>query len=229
MAPYEAVYGRKCRSSIYWDEVGERAELGPDIVSQTAELVVKIRDRKNINQSRQKSYVDKRRRDLKFAVGDNVFVKVTPMRGVIGFGKKGKLSPRYIWPFEILERVGTLAYRVAMPLNLAGVHNVFHISMVRKYMLNLSHVMNFEPLQLTPNQTFEERPTQISDRYERRLWNKVIQMVKVKWLNHSEEDDTWETEAEMRSHYPQRFGNKTEKGKIQPEVKLRTDHLALGQ
>ncbi|XP_075524534.1 uncharacterized protein LOC142556932 [Primulina tabacum] len=156
-------------------------------------------------QSRQKSYADQRRRDLEFAVGDHVFVKVAPMKGVMRFGKKGKLSPRFIGPFEILDRVGTLAYRVALPPNLAGVHNVFHVSMLRKYMANPSHVLNFEPLQLTPNLSYEERPVQILDRQEKKLRNKLVKRVKVKWLNHSEEEATWESEPEMRSRYPELF------------------------
>ena len=206
MAPFEALYGRKCRSPIHWDEVGKRRDIGPDVIEETAELVVKIRDRMKTAQSRQKSYADKRRRDLEFVVGDHVFVKIAPMKGVMRFGKKGKLSPRFIGPFEILERIGTLAYRVALPPALSGVHNVFHISMLRKYMSNPSHVLNYEPLQLTPNMSYEERPVQILARQERRLRNKVIPMVKVKWLNHSEEEATWETERDLKSRYPDLFG-----------------------
>ncbi|XP_073304590.1 uncharacterized protein [Primulina huaijiensis] len=187
MAPYEALYRRKFRSPVYWDEVGERAELGPDIVRQTAELVVRIRGRMKIAQSRQKSYSDQRRMDLEFLVGDHIFVKVAPMKCVMRFGKKGKLSLRFKGPFEILEKVGTLVYRIALPPNLAEVHNVFHFSMLRNYMSNPSHVLNYDPLQLTLNLSFKERPTKILDRQERRLRNKVVQMVKVKWLNHSEE------------------------------------------
>ncbi|XP_073300526.1 uncharacterized protein [Primulina huaijiensis] len=121
------------------------------------------------------------------------------------FGKKDKLSPRFIGPFEILERVGKLAYKVVLPPNMAGVHNVFYVQMLRKCMSNPSHVLNYEALQLTLNLAFEERPTQTLDRQERSLRNKVIQMVKVKWLNHSEEEAIWETETEMRSRYPKLF------------------------
>ncbi|XP_073020310.1 uncharacterized protein [Primulina eburnea] len=155
---------------------------------KTAELVVKIQDMMRTTQSLQKSFADQRRRDLEFAVGDHVFVKVAPMKGVMIFGKKGKFSSRYMGLFEIQERVGTLAYRVALPRNLAGVHNVLHVSMLRKYMSNPLYVLNYEPLQLSPNLSLEERPTKILDRQERRLWNKVIHIVKVKWLNHSEEE-----------------------------------------
>ncbi|XP_073313515.1 uncharacterized protein [Primulina huaijiensis] len=112
------------------------------------------------------------------------------MKGVMRFEKKDKISPRYIGPFEILERVGTLAYRVALPPNLVGVHNVIHVSMLWNYISNPSHVLNYEPLQLTQNLSLEETPTQILDRHERRLRNKVIHMVKVKLLNHSEEQAT---------------------------------------
>ncbi|XP_075515484.1 uncharacterized protein LOC142550134 [Primulina tabacum] len=133
-----------------------------------------------------------------------MLVKVAQMKGVIRFGKKGKICPRFIGSFEILERVGTLSNRVSLPLNMVVVHNVFHFSILRKYMSNPSHVLNYEPLQLTPNLSFKERPTQILDRQERRLWNKLILMAKVKWLNHSENETTWE--MEMRSRYPELFG-----------------------
>ncbi|XP_075481195.1 uncharacterized protein LOC142521907 [Primulina tabacum] len=114
-------------------------------------------------------FQDKKRRDLDFSDGDHVFVKIDPMKGVMLFGKNDKLSPRFIAPFEILESVGALSYKVALLPNLAGVHNVFHISMLWKYMSNSSHVMNYEALQLTPNLNYEEKPTQILGRKERRL------------------------------------------------------------
>ncbi|KAK6151820.1 hypothetical protein DH2020_014455 [Rehmannia glutinosa] len=105
IAPYEALYGRKCRSPVHWDEVGERKLLGPDIVREMTEAVTQIRQRMGTTQSRQKSYSDQRRRMLEFSVGDLVFLKVTPMKGVMRFGKKGKLSPRYIGSFHITERI----------------------------------------------------------------------------------------------------------------------------
>ena len=111
-----------------------------------------------IAQSRQKSYADKRRKDLEFAIGDHVFLKVAPMKGVMRFGKKGKLSPRYVGPFEILERVGDKAYRVALPPSLSTVHNVFHVSMLRKYISNPSYLLSYEPLELTPDLTYEQKP-----------------------------------------------------------------------
>ncbi|XP_042380381.1 uncharacterized protein LOC121972820 [Zingiber officinale] len=194
MAPYEALYGRKCRTSLHWDEVGERTILGPDIVTQTVQLVEKIRNRMQAAQSRQKNYADQRRRDLEFSVGDHVFLKVSPMKGVLRFRKKGKLSPRYIGPFEILDRIGTRAYRVALPPNLSGVHNVFHVSMLRRYISNPSHVIGHESMQWTSDLTYEERPKQILERQVRKLRNKEIKMVKILWGNQQMEEAIWETE-----------------------------------
>ena len=128
MAPYEALYGRKCRSPLYWDEVGERQLLGPEIVQDTEDKIALIRKRMLTAQSRQKSYADRHCCNLEFEIGNKVFLKVSPINGVLRFCKKGKLSPRYVGPFEVKEVVGPVAYRVALPPKLAGVHDVFHVS-----------------------------------------------------------------------------------------------------
>ena len=133
MAPFEALYGRRCQTPIYWEEVGSKQLLGPDLLQTTNEAILTIRKRILTAQSRQKSYVDVRRKDLEFEVGDHVFLKVALVRGVFQFGKRGKLSPHFIGPFEILERIGPVAYRLALPPALGVVHNVFHVSMLRKY------------------------------------------------------------------------------------------------
>ena len=133
MASYEALYERPCRSPLCWTEVGESSITGPDLIRDTSEKVSLIRHRLLTAQSRQKSYADVRRRPLEFEVGDHVFLKVMPKIGVVRFGKRGKLSPRFIEPFEILERIGTVAYRLALPPSMTGVHVVFHVSMLRKY------------------------------------------------------------------------------------------------
>ncbi|KAL5549931.1 hypothetical protein UlMin_000107 [Ulmus minor] len=202
MAPYEALYGRKCRSPIHWLETGEKQIVAPDFIETTTEAVKKIRERMETAQSRQKSYADKKRRPLEFQVGDAVFLKVAPMKGVMRFGKKGKLSPRYIGPFEILERIGKVAYRLALPPNLSSVHNVFHVSMLKKYVQDPSHVLEHEPIEVHEDLTYEEKPVQILDRKEKALRNKVIPLVKVLWRNHKIEEATWEREDEMREKYP---------------------------
>ena len=134
-----------------------------------------------------------------------VFLKVSPWKGVIRFGKKGKLSPRYIGPFEILKRVGEVAYRVALPPSLAGVHNVFHVSMLRKYVHSPSHVIDYEPLHVREDLTYDEQPIQILDTKDKILRNKVIHLVKVLWHNHAVGEATWELEEEMREKYPHLF------------------------
>ncbi|XP_073064078.1 uncharacterized protein [Primulina eburnea] len=164
LAPYEALYGRKCRSPLYWEEVGERKMLGPELILQKAEVVALIQERMKTAQSRQKSYADVRRRPLAFEVGDHVFIKIAPVKGVMRFGKKGKLSPRYIGPFEILDKIGDRAYRLALPPDLDRIHNVFHVSMLRKYLANPSHVLRYESLELLPNLSYDEMPVQILDR-----------------------------------------------------------------
>ncbi|KAL0534796.1 hypothetical protein IC582_029090 [Cucumis melo] len=131
MAPFEALYGKCCRSPICWGEVGEQRLMGPELVQSTNEAIQKIRSRMHTAQSRQKSYADVRRKDLEFEVGDKVFLKVAPMRGVLRFERRGKLSPRFVGPFEILERIGPVAYRLALPPSLSTVHDVFHVSMLR--------------------------------------------------------------------------------------------------
>ena len=113
MAPYEALYGRPCRSPLGWTEVGKSSITGPELIRDTSKKVSLIRKRLLTDQSRQKSYADVRRRLLEFEFGDHVFLKVMPKRGVVRFGKRGELSPRFIGPFEILERIGIVAYRLA--------------------------------------------------------------------------------------------------------------------
>ena len=110
MAPYEALYGRKCRSPVHWDEAGERQFLGPELVEQATEAIKKIREKMKTAQSRQKSYADRRRRPLEFEPGEKVFLKISPTKGITRFRKRGKLNPRFIGPFEVLERVGKVAY-----------------------------------------------------------------------------------------------------------------------
>ena len=145
----------------------------------TNEAIQKIRKRILTAQSRQKSYVDVRRKDLEFEVGDHVFLKIAPIRGVLRFGKKGKLSPRFIGPFEILERVGSVAYRLALPPALDAVHNVFHVSMLRKYVAYPMHILHFEDVELKEDLSNEEQPVKILAQEVRSLRSRDIPFVKV--------------------------------------------------
>ncbi|GJZ73015.1 putative reverse transcriptase domain-containing protein [Tanacetum coccineum] len=131
-ASFEALYGRKCRSPIMWAEVGEGQLIGPELVQETTEKISQIKDRLKAARDRQKSYADKRRKPLEFSVGDYVLLKVSPWKGVVRFGKKRKLAPRFVGPFEIVEKVGHVAYRLDLPKELNGVHDTFHVSNLKK-------------------------------------------------------------------------------------------------
>ncbi|KAJ9536336.1 hypothetical protein OSB04_un000487 [Centaurea solstitialis] len=207
MAPYEALYGRRCRTPTCWNDVGERVLEGPELVQLTTEKVEIARQKMKEAQAqaRQKSYADKRRRPIEFQPGDKVFLKVSPTRGVKRFGLKGKLSPRYIGPFEILERVGAVAYRLALPPQLSHIHNVFHVSSFRGYKYHPLHVIDYPLERIEPDLSYREEPEAILDRDERRTRRRVIPFIKVLWKNHSEREATWETEEHMRREYPEFF------------------------
>ncbi|KAL0540408.1 hypothetical protein IC582_024645 [Cucumis melo] len=205
MAPFEALYGKCCRSPVCWDEVGEQRLMGPELVQSTNEAIQKIRSRMHTAQSRQKSYANVRRKDLEFEIGDKVFLKVAPMKGVLRFERRGKLSPRFVGPFEILERIGPVAYRLALPPSLSTVHDVFHVSMLRKYVPDPSHVVDYEPLEIDENLSYVEQPVEVLAREVKTLRNKEIPLVKVLWRNHRVEEATWEREDDMRSRYLELF------------------------
>ena len=143
--------------------------------------------------------------DRVYYVGDWVFLKLSPWKGIVRFGKKGKLSLRYIWPYQIIERVGEVAYRLALPPELARVHNVFHVSMLRRYVSDPSHIIPPQPLEINPDLTYDEVPVTILDWKDKVLRNKTVRMVKVLWRNHSVEEATWETEERMQDMYPRLF------------------------
>ncbi|KAL5740018.1 hypothetical protein ACOSQ2_029198 [Xanthoceras sorbifolium] len=205
MAPYEALYGRKCRTPLCWTELGEDRLVGPDLIRQTEEKVKIIRDRLKVASDRQKSYADLKRKEIEYDVGEKVFLKVSPWKKVLRFGRKGKLSPRFIGPYEIIERVGPVAYRLALPPELEKIHNVFHVSMLRRYRSDPSHRVQAESIEIQPDLTYEEEPVQILDREIKELRNKIVPLVKVLWRNHKVEEATWESEETMRQQYPQLF------------------------
>ena len=202
MAPYEALYGRPCRSPLCWTEVGESSITGPDLIRDTSEKVSLIRQRLLTTQSQQKSYTDVRRRPLEFEVGDHVFLKVMPKRGVVRFGKRGKLSPRFIGPFEILERIGTVAYLLALPPSMSGVHEVFHVSILWKYTPDLAHVVDWGQIEVDTNGTFEEQLVRILDSRDQVLGSKTVRLVRVLWRHYGVEESTWEREDTIRATYP---------------------------
>ena len=143
-----------------------------------------------------------RHRPLEFEVGDHVFLKVMPKRGVVRFGKCGKLSPRFIGPFVILKRVGTVAYRLALPPSTSGIHEVFHVSMLWKYTSDPAHVVDWGQIEVDTDGTFEEGPVCIVDSRDQVLRRKTVRLVKVLWRHYGVEEYTWEHEDTMRATYP---------------------------
>jgi hypothetical protein len=131
LAPFEALYGRKCRTLLNWSKTEDSKIFGLDILQEAEEKVRMIRDYLKAAQSRQKSYADKRRRELTFKIGDFVYLRVSPLKGMQRFQVKGKLAPRYIGPFKILGRRGEVSYQLEMPPELSKVHDVFHVSLLR--------------------------------------------------------------------------------------------------
>ncbi|KAK2395503.1 hypothetical protein QL285_057237 [Trifolium repens] len=204
MAPYEALYGRRCQTPLCWYQDGESMIVGPEMVQQTTDKVRKIRAMMKVAQDRQKSYADKRRRPLEFEEGDHVFLRVTPTTGVGRALKARKLTPKFIGPYQILERIGKVAYRIALPQALSLIHDVFHVSQLRKYTPDPSHVITPDDIQLRDNLSFEVPPIKIADRKMKRLRTKEIPLVKVIW-NEATGDTTWELESKMKELYPRLF------------------------
>ncbi|KAL5752232.1 hypothetical protein ACOSQ2_022739 [Xanthoceras sorbifolium] len=205
MAPYEVLYGRKCKTPLCWTELSESKIAGPDLIRETEEKVKVIKERLKAAADRQKSYADLKRKDIEYEVGEKVFLKVSPWKKIMRFGQKGKLSPIFIGPYEVIERVGPVAYRLALPPELDKIHNVFHVSMLRRYRSDPSHVVSSKIIELRPDLTYEEEPVEILAREVKELRNKRIPLVKVLWRNHKAEEATWESEEVMRQQYPQLF------------------------
>ena len=182
--------------------MGESPITGPDLIGETYEKVSFIRQCLLTAQSRQKKYAGVRRRPLEFEIGDHVFLKVIPKRGVVRFGKRGKLSPRFIGPFEMLERIGTVAYRLALPPNMSGVHEAFHVSMLRRYTPDPAHVVDWGQVEIDIDGTFKEGGVCTVCNRDQVLRRKTVRLVRVLWRHCGVEESTWEREDTMRATYP---------------------------
>ncbi|WVZ96060.1 hypothetical protein U9M48_041743 [Paspalum notatum var. saurae] len=202
MAPFEALYGERCRTPLNWSEHRERATFGPDLVTQAEEQVKFIQSNPKSARSEQKSYSDRRRRPLVFEKGDHVYLRVSPMKGVHRFGVKGKLAPRYVGPFKITEQCGPVAYRLELPPHLAAVHDVFHVSQLKKCLRVPEEEVDTSQVQIEPDLTYEARPIKILDQKQRSTRRNTVNFYKVQWSDHSEEEATWETEEYLQTKHP---------------------------
>ncbi|GKE16645.1 putative reverse transcriptase domain-containing protein [Tanacetum coccineum] len=168
-APFKAHYGRKCRSPVCWAEVRDVQLTGPEIIHETTEKIVRIRQRLQAARDRQKSYANVRRKPLEFQVGDRIMLKVSPRKGVIRFGKRGKLNPWYIGPFKILKRVDPVVYTLELPEELSNVHSTFHVSNLKKCLSDESLIIPMKELWLDDKLNFVEEPIEIMDREVKQL------------------------------------------------------------
>ncbi|GJQ99766.1 putative reverse transcriptase domain-containing protein [Tanacetum coccineum] len=208
-APYEALYGRKCRSPVCWAEVGEAQLTGPELIQETTKKIVLIKQRMQAAQDRQKSYADRKRKPMEFEVGDRVMLKVSPWKGVVRFGKRGKLNPRYVGPFKVLAKVGKVAYKLELPQELSRVHHTFHVSNLKKCYSDEPLVMPLKGVHIDDTLQFVEEPVEIMEREIKRLKRSRIPLVKVRWNSRRGPEFTWEREDSFKEKYPHLFTNQT--------------------
>jgi hypothetical protein len=210
MVLLEMLYGHRCRTPLFWNETAERKVFGPDILQEAKKLVRMVRKNLRVMQSRQKSYADHRRRELSFEVGDFVYLKVSPMRGLCHFKVRGKLAPRFIGPFKILEKRGEVAYQLELPPQLSDVHDVFHVSQLKKCLHVLEEQIPMEELDAKEDLSYQDYPVKILETVERVMRNRRIRMCKVQWSHHTEEEATWEREEELKAELPNFFSDLSE-------------------
>lgn len=179
--------------------------VGPKIVQQTNDKIKMIREKMNVSQSRQKSYHDKRRKALEFEVDNHVFLRITPITGVGRALKSRKLTPHFIGPYHISKKVGDVAYQIMLLPSLANLHDVFHVSQLRRYIVDPSHVIQLDDVEVRDNLIIETLPMQIEDREVKQLRGKEIALVKVVWGGSAGGNVKWELESQMRDSYPELF------------------------
>ena len=189
--------------------------FGPDLIKESEEKVKLIRDRLKVAQSRQKSYVDSKHKEVVYEIRDRAYLRVSPLRGFKRFGVKGKLAPRFVGPYSILERMGEVAYKLELPEGMSGVHDVFLVSQLKKCHaemadIPLSDTVPLEAIQLENDLTYEEKPKKILEFASRVTRSKVLKFCKVQWSHHTKDEATWEREEDLRKDHPHLFSSQPE-------------------
>ncbi|GJU78980.1 hypothetical protein Tco_1276050 [Tanacetum coccineum] len=204
---YDSYFGgyNEGMSSVLWAESRESSLIGPELVLETTDKVLLIKEKLKAARDRQKSYVNFKRKPLESEVGDRVLLKVSPWKGVVRLGKKGKLAPRYVGPFEILERTCLVAYRLKLPEELIGAYDTFHVSNLKKCLGNPNLHVPLNEIKIDKTLCFVEGPVEIIDREIKSLKCSRIPLMKVRWNSKRGPEFTWEREDYMKSKYPQLF------------------------
>ncbi|GKA60741.1 putative reverse transcriptase domain-containing protein [Tanacetum coccineum] len=201
----KVLYGQKCHSPVCWADVGEVQLTCPEIVQETTKKVIQIKQRIQVARDRQKSYTDLKRKPMEFQVGDRVMLKVSPWKRVVCFGKRGKLNPKYVGPFKVLENVGSFAYNLELPQELSRVYNTFHVSNLKKCHVDEPLAVPLDGLHIDDKLHFIEEPIEIMDREAKRLKQSRIPIIKVRWNSRRGFEFTWEREDQFRKKYPHLF------------------------
>jgi hypothetical protein len=202
MTSFEVLYGRWYHTPLNWIEPGEKVIFGSDLVEEAEAIIPHIEDNLKDAKSCQETYANKRRQPLEFEVGNHVYLRVSPMKGVKRFGVKGKLAPHYIGPFPILEKCGSVAYKLDLPPSLAGVHDIFHVSQLKKCLKALVDIILAEVTPLVVDLSYPEHLIKVLDQKDCVTRHKAIKFFKIQWSNHSEEEATWESEDLLHSRHP---------------------------
>ncbi|GJU52661.1 putative reverse transcriptase domain-containing protein [Tanacetum coccineum] len=201
----KVLYGRKCRSPVCWAEVGQVQLTGLDLVRETTEKNIQIKQRMQTARDRQKSYADKKCKPMDFQVGDKVMLKVSPWKGVVCFRKWEKLNPRYVGPFKVLEKVGAFAYKLELPQELSRVHNTFHVSNLKRCYSDDPLIVPLDRLHVDDKLQFVKEPVEILDREVKQLRHSRVPIVKVRWNSKRGPEFTWEREDQFKKKYPHLF------------------------
>jgi hypothetical protein len=202
MAPFNVLYGHRCHTPLNWIEPGEKVIFRPDLIEEPEATVHQIHDTLRAIKSCQETYPNKRHRPLEFKVGDHVYLRVSPMKGMNRFGMKEKLAPHYIGPFLIVEKCETVAYKLELPPSLAGVNDIFHVSQLKKCLKPPVDVMLPEVTPLKADLSYPEHPISVLDQKDHVMRRKMIKFFKIQLSNHTEEEAMWESEDFHRSHHP---------------------------
>jgi hypothetical protein len=178
MSPLEVLYGRSCNTPVSWSNIVNRVTIGPDMLKEMEQQVTHIKQNLKVAQNRQKSYTDRKRTLREFKMGDHVYLRVRPRKSSLRMGACAKLAPQYCGPFEFLDRVGPVAYRLALP-PMVKAHNVFHVSLLKRYVHDCNHIIDWSVIQVEPEGEFLPEPQCILDKKETPLRNRTIAQVKV--------------------------------------------------